>query len=145
MAIHQYKDTIKFDKPIYVGSAILDVSKTFIYSFHYDIMKQKYGDKISILYSDTDSLIYEIITKIFFTDLKNDLLTYFDTSNYPKDHNFFSNDHKNQPGYFKDELKGVILKEFISLRPKLYAYKTVNDKEIKKAKVVKKYVIKKHI
>jgi len=145
MAVHQYKDTIKFDKPIYVGSAILDVSKTFMYSFHYDVMKQKYGNKINILYSDTDSLIYEIITKNFFTDLKNDLLSYFDTSNYPKNHYCFSNNHKNQPGYFKDELKGVILKEFVSLRPKLYAYKTIDDIEIKKAKGVKKYVIEKHI
>jgi hypothetical protein len=62
------------------------------------------------LYSGTDSLIYEILTKIFFTDLKNDFLTYFDTSNYPKDHNCLSNDYKNQPGCFKDEFKGVILK-----------------------------------
>ncbi|KAE9522903.1 hypothetical protein AGLY_016714 [Aphis glycines] len=100
MAIHQHKETIKFDKAIYVGSAILDVSKTFIY----------------------------------------DLFPYFDTSNYPKDHYCFSENHKNQPGYFKDEMGGKILKEFVSLRPKLYAYKIVNNDEVKKAKGVKKYV-----
>ncbi|KAE9544290.1 hypothetical protein AGLY_001469 [Aphis glycines] len=99
MAIHQHKETIKFDKAIYVGSAILDVSKTFIY----------------------------------------DLFPYFDTSNYPKDHYCFSENHKNQPGYFKDEMGGKILKEFVSLRPKLYAYKIVNNDEVKKAKGVKKY------
>ncbi|KAE9523791.1 hypothetical protein AGLY_015851 [Aphis glycines] len=96
MAIHQHKETIKFDKAIYVGSAILDVSKTFIY----------------------------------------DLFPYFDTSNYPKDHYCFSENHKNQPGYFKDEMGGKILKEFVSLRPKLYAYKIVNNDEVKKAKEV---------
>ncbi|XP_050062931.1 uncharacterized protein LOC126552279 [Aphis gossypii] len=107
MAIHQHKETIKFDKAIYVGSAILDVSKTFI-----------------------------IQTKNFFDDLKNDLLPYFDTSNYPKDHYCFSEIHKSQPGFFKDELKSIILKEFISLRPKLYAYKTIDDTVEKKAKEI---------
>lgn len=93
------------------------------------------------MYSDTDSLIYEIITYNFF----NDLLPHFDTSNYPKNHFCFSNTHRNQPGYFKDELKGVILKEFISLRSKLYASKIVIDDKVKKAKGVKKYVIEKHV
>ncbi|KAE9522671.1 hypothetical protein AGLY_016944 [Aphis glycines] len=94
MAIHQHKETIKFDKAIYVGSAILDVSKTFIHN----------------------------------------LFPYFDTSNYPKDHYCFNENHKNQPGYFKDEMGGKFLKEFVSLRPKLYAYKTENNDEVKKAK-----------
>ncbi|XP_022183113.1 uncharacterized protein LOC111042722 [Myzus persicae] len=145
MAIHQHKETIKFDKAIYVGSAILDVSKTFMYDFHYNVMKKKYGKQISSLYSDTDSLIYSIQTVNFFDDLKNDLLPYFDTSNYPKDHYCFSEIHKGQPGMFKDELKSIILKEFVSLRPKLYAYKTIDDTVEKKAKGVKKYIIKNHM
>jgi len=145
MAIHQHKETIKFDKAIYVGSAILDVSKTFMYDFHYNVMKKKYGKQISSLYSDTDSLIYAIQTVNFFDDLKNDLLPYFDTSNYPKDHYCFSEIHKGQPGMFKDELKSIILKEFVSLRPKLYAYKTIDDTVEKKAKGVKKYIIKNHM
>jgi len=145
MAIHQHKETIKFDKAIYVGFAILDVSKTFMYHFHYNVMKKKYGSKISSLYSDTDSLIYAIQTTNFFDDLKNNLLPYFDTSNYPKNHYCFSEIHKNQPGYFKDEMKGTILSEFISLRPKLYAYKTIDGVEEKKAKGVKKYIIKNHM
>ncbi len=108
-------------------------------------MKKKYGRKISSLYSDTDSLVYSIQTKNFFDDLKNDLLSYFDTSDYPKDHYCFSEIHKSQPGFFKDELKSIILKEFISLRPKLYAYNTIDDTVEKKAKGVKKYVIKNHM
>jgi len=61
------------------GFFILDVSKTYIYNFHYNIMKNKYGKKISLLYTDTDSLIYRIKTNNFFNDLKFDLLDYFDT------------------------------------------------------------------
>lgn len=144
MAIHMNKEKIKFDKPIYVGFAILDISKTIIYDFHYNIMKNMYGNKIDIVYSDTDSLVYEIRTYNFFDDIKNKLFSYFDTSNYPKNHYCYSNLRKNQPGYFKDELKSEILLEFITLRPKLYAYKT-NTKEVKKAKGVKKYVIDKHM
>ncbi|KAE9543739.1 hypothetical protein AGLY_002135 [Aphis glycines] len=130
MAILQHKETIKFDKAIYVGSAILDVSKTFMYDFHYNVMKNKYNNKIRLLYSDTDSLIYNIRTFNFFNDIRYDL---------------FPENHKNQPGYFKDEMGGKVLKEFVSLRPKLYAYKTENNDEVKKAKGVKKYVINQHI
>lgn len=108
-------------------------------------MKNKYNNKIRLLYSDTDSLIYNIRTFNFFNDIRYDLFPYFDTSNYPKDHYCFSENHKNQPGYFKDEMGGKILKEFVSLRPKLYAYKTENNDEVKKAKGVKKYVINQHM
>ncbi|XP_060847730.1 LOW QUALITY PROTEIN: uncharacterized protein LOC132931392 [Rhopalosiphum padi] len=145
MAIHQHKETIKFDKAIYVGFAILDVSKTFMYDFHYNVMKKKYGNKINSLYSDTDSMVYAIRTHNFFNDIRYDLSPFFDTSNYPIDHYCFSEIYKNQPGYFKDEMGGKILKEFVSLRPKLYAYRTVDDIEVKKAKGVKKYVIEKHM
>uniref|UniRef100_A0A2S2R9P8 DNA-directed DNA polymerase n=1 Tax=Sipha flava TaxID=143950 RepID=A0A2S2R9P8_9HEMI len=144
MAVHLFNEKIKFDKPIYVGFTILDISKTFMYDFHYNIMKKKYDHNLNIVYSDTDSLVYEIKTNDFFGDLKNELLPYFDTSNFPKNHFCFNESRKNQPGFFKDELKGEILLEFIALRPKLYSYRVAN-KEINKAKGVKKYIIKKHL
>ncbi|XP_050064242.1 uncharacterized protein LOC126553102 [Aphis gossypii] len=144
MAIHMNKEKIKFDKPIYVGFAILDISKSIMYDFHYNVMKNMYRNKINIVYSDTDSLVYEIRTSNFFDDIKRKLFSYFDTSNYPKNHYCFSDRRKNQPGYFKDELKSEILLEFITLRPKLYAYKTNKD-EVKRAKGVKKYVINNHM
>jgi hypothetical protein len=90
-------------------------------------------------------MVYAIRTHNFFNDIRYDLSPFFDTSNYPIDHYCFSEIYKNQPGYFKDEMGGKILKEFVSLRPKLYAYRTVDDIEVKKAKGVKKYVIEKHM
>ncbi|KAE9522117.1 hypothetical protein AGLY_017505 [Aphis glycines] len=132
MAIHMNKEKIKFDKPIYVGLAILDNSKSIMYDFHYNVMKNMYRNKINIVYSDTDSLGYEIRTSNFFDDIKRKLFSYFDTSNYRKNHYCSSDRRKNQPGYFKDELKSEILLEFITLRPKLYAYKTNKD-EVKKS------------
>lgn len=49
MVIHMLKTTIKFDKPIYIGLAILDISKTIMYNFYYEIMKKKYGKSITLL------------------------------------------------------------------------------------------------
>ncbi|XP_060859920.1 uncharacterized protein LOC132937114 [Metopolophium dirhodum] len=144
MSLHFQKEKIKFDKPIYVGFSILDISKTYIYNFHYDVMKNKYGKKISLLYTDTDSLIYRIKTNNYFNDLKFDLLSHFDTSNFPISHFCYSDKHKNTPGYFKDELKSEIMTQFVTLRPKLYAY-TVSGIEYKKAKGVKKYVRDKYM
>lgn len=109
-------------------------------------MKKKYGDKICLLYTDTDSFFYEIHTEDFYKDVLNpDLFTYFDTSDYPSDHPCFSVENKKVIGKFKDECSGVPIKEFIGLRAKLYTFKTCANKIIKKAKGIKKNVIKTNI
>src|SRR6266853_1024656 len=60
---------IKYDKPVYLGTCILDISKLLMYEFHYDIIKQKYGDKAKLLFTDTDSLCYEIETEDVYADM----------------------------------------------------------------------------
>ena len=64
------KTEIHFDKPIYVGQAILDLSKTLMFDFHYNYIKPKYGKKAELLFTDTDSLMYEIETEDFYKDIK---------------------------------------------------------------------------
>ena len=99
-----------------------------------------------LLFTDTDSLCYEIETEDFYEDISNDVEKGFDTSNFPKDHpSGIQGKNKKVPGMMKDEAGGKIIEGFIGLRAKLYSYKMFEGKEEKKCKGIKKSVIKKNI
>ncbi|XP_072028310.1 uncharacterized protein [Amphiura filiformis] len=80
IAIHMKRTKLLFDKPIYLGMSILDISKTTMYNFHYRYVKPKYGNRVKLCATDTDSLIYEIQTEDFYEDIAPDLDARFDTS-----------------------------------------------------------------
>ena len=84
-AVHMGKVEVELNKPIYCGGTILDLSKCIMYNFHYGYAKKKW-EKVKVLYTDTDSLIYEIETEDIFADTAGDVEKWFDTSGYPKDH-----------------------------------------------------------
>ena len=65
VSVHMKKTSLTMNKPVYLGMCILDLSKTIIYEFYYNYLKQKYGDRIKLLFSDTDSLMCEIQTEDF--------------------------------------------------------------------------------
>ena len=58
--IHMHKDHILFNRPIYVGMCVLELSKTLLYDFYYNHMKPKHSGNCQLLYTDTDSLIMHI-------------------------------------------------------------------------------------
>ena len=114
-----------------------------IYDFHYRYIKEKYGDRAKLLFSDTDSLAYEIKTQDFYADISNDVETRFDTSEYPNGHpsGIKTGVNKKVIGMFKDEAAGKQIEEFVGLRAKLYSYKMWEGKENKKCKGIKKNVV----
>ena len=132
------------NKPVYLGMCILDLSKTVMYDFHYNYIKQKYGDKAKLLLTDTDSILYEIQTDDFYDDISVDVKHRFDTSNYPPDHppGILSGFNKKVLGMFKDEVNGKVIDEYVGLRAKMYSYKMLEGEESKKSKGVKKMLLK---
>ena len=145
MSCEMGKVKVKMNKPVYLGQAILDLSKTIMYEFHYDYMKRKYNESdLKLLYMDTDSLVYNIETEDFYKDIAENVETRFDTSGYEPDRPLRIGKNKKVIGLMKDELSGKIMKEFIRLRPKMYSYR-VEESEPKKCKGIKKRVVKKTI
>ena len=147
VAVHMKKTEVYFNKPIYVGRAFLDLSKTLMFDFHYNFIRKKYNNKAELLFTDTDSLLYLIQTDDFFLDIKKDVKKKFDTSDYPENHpsGIKTGVNKKGIGKFKDEVGGNQITHFVGLRPKLYTFKVEEKGETRKAKGVKKNVIKKSL
>ncbi|XP_067215244.1 uncharacterized protein [Linepithema humile] len=141
IAVELRKLEVKFDKPIYVGMCILDISKTCLYEFHYEYMAPLYRDNCKIIYTDTDSLIYFLQCENVYHDIKRNLLK-FDTSDYFEDNIYdILRANKKIPGLMKDENNGAIMTEFVGLRAKMYALRVTGQKDAKKVKGVKKSVV----
>ena len=122
---------------------ILDLSKVLMYDFHYNYIKNKYGSRAKLLFTDTDSLCYVITTDDVYEDLYHDR-ELFDNSNYSKSSKFFFDENKKVIGKFKDEAAGQPIIEFVGLKSKMYSYKT-EEKNCKTAKGVKKNVIRRDL
>ena len=115
-----------------------------MYDFHYNYIKTKYGDNEKLLFTDTDSLAYEIKTKDFYKDINPVVEKWFDTSDYPTNHPSGIKTWLNSKvlGMFKDEAGGKQIVEFFGLRAKLYSYKMLDGYEDKKCEAVSKNVTK---
>ena len=143
-AVNLKKTKLYLNRPIYVGLSILDLSKVLMYQFHYEHMKPKYGYNAKLLFTDTDSLCYEIKTDDIYQDMLQDI-NLFDTSEYGQSHPLYNLANKKVLGKMKDETHGIPIQEFVGLRPKMYSILyTENDKLVEKktAKGIKKSVTK---
>ena len=147
VSVHMKKTSLTMNKPVYLGMSILDLSKITMFDFHYQYIKPKYGNRAKLLFTDTDSFLYEIQTEDFYKDISEDVKDRFDTSDYPEGHpsGIPTGVNKKVLGMFKDEATGKIIKEFVGLRAKLYSYKMDEGKENKRCKGIKKDVVEKSI
>ncbi|XP_050065870.1 uncharacterized protein LOC126554918 [Aphis gossypii] len=115
-------------------------------------MKKFYRDKIKLMYTDTNSLIYHVQTKILYGfGCYPSLLDRMDTANLPSDHPCYVADRKKRPGFFSDEVYGNVITEFCALRAKSYDFNVyagaediVGGEKIK-AKGIRAHVVKNHM
>src|SRR6266498_2213878 len=102
------KSTVTLNKPIYIGQAILDISKAMMFNFWYGYIKPHYEDKAHLLYTDTDSLIILIETEDIYKDRAERL-------------DIFDLDYSGDLFLMKDETKGIPIGETVCLKPKMYS------------------------
>ena len=134
------------DKPVYIGQAVLDLSKLVMYRLRYDRLStyaQRLGGTISVVAGDTDSYFVEVRGIRVYDQLlpamqKDGLL---DSSNYPQEHPLYSLMGKAELGRVKDECAGVPIQDVVFLRPKCHSLLLTNDKQHKRSKGIQRTVL----
>ena len=122
VAIHKKKTVIECNKPIYIGFFVLELSKLKMYQTYYEYFKPKFGERVNLLYTDTDSFILRIESEDLYEEIKPDVARRFDTSKYPKNSPLYTADNAYELGYLKDECNGKIMREFCGTCAKSYYY-----------------------
>ena len=142
--IESNKMKVKYDRPSYLGNAILDLSKLYMLEFHYEYMQPKYGNACELIYTDTDSFVYHIKTNDLYQEQFNDREKYFDMSETSiKD--FKDDQNAKKIGMMKDESCMIPIIEFLALAPKSYSFICDDNKNNKKCKGVNRQVLKNEI
>jgi hypothetical protein len=119
-------EDIILDQALHVGFQILENSKLQMYNLFHKVIKQNYGDKVRLLYSDTDSLIlgFTGVDDIYCEMKSGAIASHMDLSNYKPDSPFHDSSRKGAFGYLKDEMGGKVITEAICLLPKSYSLMT---------------------
>ena len=125
--IHENKEILKLNKPIYVGNTVLELIKLAMYEFFYDFLKKK-CENVNLLYMSSDSFIIEVIGK-HFDDIMLENKEFFDLSNFPKDSIYHCSDNKKVPGKIKDEYGGKNVLEYAASKSKSYTIIDENNHE----------------
>lgn len=144
VAVHSRKTNVVLNRPIYVGATVLDLSKAVMYRFHYNYIKARYPRQSTLLFTDTDSLMYKIRAEDVYEDFMTESHR-FDNSGYDKGSPFYYSFNEKVIGKMKDEAGGRAIREFVGLRPKMYAFSVEGGGETKKAKGVDRSVVKREI
>ncbi len=125
-AVEMQKQQCHINKPFYVGFAVLELSKLHMFRFHYDHIKKLYGQKAQLLFTDTDSLMYEIQTEDVYEDMWKHRNLY-DLTSLPVSSGFHDATNNNVIGKFSVKTGFDPVLELVALRPKMYSYLTVKS------------------
>ena len=137
---------VTLNKPISVGFAVLELSKLIMYEFFYCHLKSRYGDRCSLLFSDTDWLSCHIQTDDLYADMATDIDSY-DTINFDRDHALYSTANHRVLGKIESETGSVEPKEFVGLRAKMYSLSVPGNERHNKIRVkgVKRPYVRKNV
>ena len=137
--ISKSKIALKLNKTVYIGMCILELRKVLMHEFQYDYIKSKYGNKSKLLFTETNSSMYEIKTEDVYEDFSSNI-EMFDCSNYSIKSKYRDDSNKLVIAKMKDETRGAAIEEFVGWKPKMYSFLVDND-EHKEAKDVNKNVV----
>ena len=137
VAVHKIKEALTLNRLALCGHV-------YPRDFHYNYIKKKYGDRAKLLFTDTDSLTYEIEAEDVYQEFWNDF-NKFDNSNYPENSPYHNKTNKKVIGKFKDEAASIPIVEFVGLKSKMFCYIKNDEKGGKTAKGIEKNVIKNYI
>ena len=140
VAIRKSKVALTLNKPAYARMCILDLSKVLMYEFQYDYLENRYDNNSRLLFTDTDSLMYETKTEDVYEDFSKDKKM-FEFSNYSTKSKFYDDCNTLVVGKMKDKTTSVSIKEFVGLKPKMYSFLVNDSSDHKKAKSVNKNVV----
>jgi len=145
--VESERTKITLNKPVVIGFTILEFAKLVMYEFCYDCLLPKFGNKLHLCFSDTDSFICHIETPDLHADME-DISAWFDTSNFRENHFLFSATNKRVLGKFKSETGDCLPQEFCGLRSKIHSLLTLStDTSLSfvKAKGIRKSYVKKNV
>ena len=111
-----------------------------MYEFHYNHIKNKYGNNLRWLFSDTESLMYEIKMEDLYEDFSKDKEV-FDLSNCSSESKYYDDLNKLVVGKMKYETNGVPINEFVRLKPKIYSFLADDSSEHENAKDMNKNIV----
>ena len=135
--IEKYKESIQLNRPVQISAAILELAKAEMYRYWYkgeigieynisllryfiiSVLQPTFGDRITALYTDTDSLVLKLKSDNIERDLGY-LNSGLDTSNFPECHPLYTKAKQSELGFFKSEVGRNEVSVFAGIRPKCY-------------------------
>ena len=131
--VMKHKSKIFLDTPIYVGMVILQLSKYKVWNFYYNVLKKKFGDRVKLLYTDTDSLLIKISVKkgtklqeLLDNTILNDYIDRSNMGTLVVNDETFAGD----TDYLKSETGDDIIKSAVLVKPKLYSVETEKSRKV---------------